>query len=338
MSRLRVLDIAKELKLDTKTVIAKLQDLGIQVKNHFNAISDLEADKLRAYVRSGKNPEKEAAAKPASKVVIRRRADATSDAPGAGETHSAGGFESSAEPPLSAAPVEAHVASQVETPVQERAAAQMAPSVAEAVEPSSEREPAPTTQAAAETTLAGAQESKIQSEQTQTAKQTPPPSTGGATIVRPAAPAVSATIIRRAEPTPPPTSSAGGPRPYSSGPVPAGQRPSMRDGGFGGPQPRSDRNSYQRGDQGGYHRPDSPGGFSGPRPQDGENRGGWQPRPAGAGGGPRPAGAGGGFGGPRPAGAGGGFGGPRPAGAGGGFGGPRPGGPSAGLPFGSTSD
>jgi len=80
MSRLRVLDIAKELKLDTKTVITKLQDIGIQVKNHFNAISDLEADKLRAYVRSGKNPEKEAAAKPTSKVVIRRRSESSSDA------------------------------------------------------------------------------------------------------------------------------------------------------------------------------------------------------------------------------------------------------------------
>jgi translation initiation factor IF-2 len=312
MSRLRVLDIAKELKLDTKTVIAKLQDLGIQVKNHFNAISDLEADKLRAYVRSGKNPEKEAAAKPAGKVVIRRRADATTDASGGGEAHATGGAEIAPEQPLSAAPVEVAVAAQAEAPSQEHIV-QKAPSAAETVEVSSAYEPAPTTQAAAETTPASTQESKIQSEQIQTAKQTPPPSTGGATIVRPAAPAVSATIIRRAEPTPP-TSSAGGPRPYSSGPVPAGQRPSMRDGGFGGPQPRSDRNSYQRGDQGGYHRPESPGGYNGPRPQDGESRGGWQPRPAGAGGGPRPAGAGGGFGGP------------------------RPGGPSAGLPFGSTSD
>ncbi|MEN9529922.1 MAG: hypothetical protein RI932_1795, partial [Pseudomonadota bacterium] len=89
MSRLRVLDIAKELKLDTKTVITKLNDLGVQVKNHFNAISDLEADKLRVYVRSGRNPDKEAAAKPTSKVVIRRRTDASSSEAASADASSA---------------------------------------------------------------------------------------------------------------------------------------------------------------------------------------------------------------------------------------------------------
>lgn len=80
MSRIRVLDLAKELGIETKAAIIKLQELGIQVKNHFNAISETEAAKLRAFHRSGKNPEKEAAQKAAaSKLIIRRKVEVTSD-------------------------------------------------------------------------------------------------------------------------------------------------------------------------------------------------------------------------------------------------------------------
>ncbi|APJ04798.1 translation initiation factor IF-2 [Silvanigrella aquatica] len=80
MSRIRVLDLAKELGIETKAAIIKLQELGIQVKNHFNAISETEAAKLRAFHRSGKNPEKEAAQKAAaSKLIIRRKVEAPSE-------------------------------------------------------------------------------------------------------------------------------------------------------------------------------------------------------------------------------------------------------------------
>ena len=81
MSRIRVLDLAKELGIETKAAIIKLQELGIQVKNHFNAISETEAAKLRAFHRSGKNPEKEAAQKAAaSKLIIRRKVDVPNEA------------------------------------------------------------------------------------------------------------------------------------------------------------------------------------------------------------------------------------------------------------------
>lgn len=81
MSRIRVLDLAKELGIETKAAIIKLQELGIQVKNHFNAISETEAAKLRAFHRSGKNPEKEAAQKAAaSKLIIRRKVEVSPDA------------------------------------------------------------------------------------------------------------------------------------------------------------------------------------------------------------------------------------------------------------------
>lgn len=339
MSRLRVLDIAKELKLDTKTIIAKLNDLGIQVKNHFNAISDIEADKLRAYLRSGRNPEKEAAAKPASKVVIRRRTDSVTAGTEPVANEAVQPFEESA-------PENVAIDSSPEAPLER--------GVIEAAQPPARVEVIETKESKTETQI---QESKIPQVESTLAEPpratqssptgggerplvstptTSTPSASGATIVRTAAPAMSATIIRRAEPVAPTPSPAGasGPRPYGSGPIPAGSRPSPRDG-YNGPQPRSDRGSYQRGEQGGYHRSEpgpisarsGQGGYpsSGNGPRDGESRGGWQPRGPGGGGqgggfdrGPRPAfgaagGNAGGFGGPRPAGAGGGGFGSRPA-------------------------
>lgn len=356
MSRLRVLDIAKELKLDTKTVITKLNDLGIQVKNHFNAISDIEADKLRVYVRSGRNPDKEAAAKPTSKVVIRRRTDAS---PGSESAASETSFAPQEAPATSAvadfvqeypatpaqAPASAIPTAAVSAPTAGMLAAEVeAPAKLETPK-ETVREAVGTAPTAAELTPSRAADTSVAAKvESKLAAAAAAPASAGATIVRPAAPATSATIIRRAEPTPPgPTPASSGPRPYGSGPVPAGGRPTPRDS-FGGPQPRSDRNSYQRGEQGGYHRSEpAPGGprsgsgvytgggnFGGPRPAgEGDNRGGWQPRgPGGPGGydrGPRPAyGAAGGTSG--------GFGGPRPAGApGGGFGGSR-------SPFGVTPD
>lgn len=321
MSRLRVLDIAKELKLDTKTVIAKLGELGVQVKNHFNAISDIEADKLRAYVRSGRNPEKEASGKSAGRVVIRRRSDAAdtnnteneAEADSANETPS----EAPAQPQtdkksdeVAAAKTEKSPAE--ETPVAARAKvetvqseAPAAPLPAEDAKPVEVKPPSPTTEAAEtapKTTQPKASEAPQKSDTDTSAPKT------GATIVRSAAPTISATIIRRAEPGAGPTPAGQGNRGYTpGGPVPASAagRPTPRDsqGGYS----RHDRGSYQRGEQGGYHRSEPAGGgprpnIGGPRPAgDSEGRGGWQPR------GPRPAygaagGASGGFGGPRPAG------------------------------------
>ncbi|MCA2961979.1 MAG: translation initiation factor IF-2 [Silvanigrellales bacterium] len=114
MSRIRVLDLAKELNIDTKTALAKLGDLGIQVKNHFNAVGDSEADKLRVYIRSGRNPDKEAA-KSANKVIIRRRADAPrteegSDAEGGMAASPAPSVVAVETPPPAARPLSAPAA------------------------------------------------------------------------------------------------------------------------------------------------------------------------------------------------------------------------------------
>lgn len=305
MSRLRVLDIAKELKLDTKTAIAKLGELGVQVKNHFNAISDIEADKLRAYVRTGKNPEKESANKATSRVVIRRRSDA-GDASTSDDESSAADTQESTQPSEKLAAV---------------ASAGEEAAITEAAQSSAEPEPKTETKQALEIEQkepSGVSEAKTKETEQQTASAAPKqsdektqkPSTSqpstGATIVRPAAPTISATIIRRAELGSGPTPVGQGGRGYSGGgPVPASAagRPTPRDsqGGYSRPE----RGSYQRGEQGGYHRSDSAGGprpnIGGPRPAGDGDRGGWQPR------GPRPAygaagGTSGGFGGPRPSG------------------------------------
>lgn len=76
MSRIRVLDLAKELGIDTKTAIVKLQEIGIQVKNHFNALSDEDAAKLRQYHKTGKGSEKDGGAQKSSqKLIIRRKVE-----------------------------------------------------------------------------------------------------------------------------------------------------------------------------------------------------------------------------------------------------------------------
>lgn len=71
MSRIRVLDLAKELGLDTKSAIVKLQEIGIQVKNHFNALSEADADRFRNFVKSGGRTDKSSGS--AKRMIIRRR-------------------------------------------------------------------------------------------------------------------------------------------------------------------------------------------------------------------------------------------------------------------------
>jgi translation initiation factor IF-2 len=90
------MELAKELGMDNKTAIAKLAEVGVPVKNHFNALTDTEAEKLRAAVRSGKSPEK--AGSPAgSRVIIRRRAAEESPA-SATETPEQSQAEPAAQP------------------------------------------------------------------------------------------------------------------------------------------------------------------------------------------------------------------------------------------------
>jgi translation initiation factor IF-2 len=72
MSRIRVLDLAKELNLKSKDALAKLQEIGIQASTHFNMLDEQEAEKLRIYAKTGRSPDKDAS-KNSGKVIIRRR-------------------------------------------------------------------------------------------------------------------------------------------------------------------------------------------------------------------------------------------------------------------------
>lgn len=174
MSRMRVLEIAKELGLDTKTTILKLQEIGVQVKNHFNAVSDADAEKLRALVKGGKKGAAVAGkgkAAPA-KVVIRRRA---------------------AEPEAPTEATQEERTEQIDTPEPIAASApepqEEAPKAAKPVSEGLPQETKPETQPEAAATPAASK-----------TPLTPPPApTGGATIVRSAPPPTAgATVVRPA--------------------------------------------------------------------------------------------------------------------------------------------
>jgi translation initiation factor IF-2 len=231
MSRIRVLDLAKELNIDTKTALAKLGDLGIQVKNHFNAVGDSEADKLRVYIRSGRNPDKEAA-KSANKVIIRRRAETprAEDSSGGEEgSEASSAVEISVREPEQRAPAPAPIAA---APVEVFRDEPPSPSIKRDVErpPAAEfssrsQESAATPPTRPETAASGgdAPTSVEARPSGATASAVPPPvatpqvaanaSTVTATSKQessvkptgsPSAPAPSATILRSG-PTPPPT-------------------------------------------------------------------------------------------------------------------------------------
>lgn len=83
MNRVRVSELAKELGLETKAILAQFNKLGIQVKNHLSMVNDGEVSKLKAALHhtNKTNNEKESAQKAANKIFIRRKvADTTTTA------------------------------------------------------------------------------------------------------------------------------------------------------------------------------------------------------------------------------------------------------------------
>ena len=63
MAKMRVHELAKELGLSSKETIAKLAELGVEVKSHSSSVSEAEADRLRS-TRNGGAPAPASAAKP----------------------------------------------------------------------------------------------------------------------------------------------------------------------------------------------------------------------------------------------------------------------------------
>ena len=91
MSRIRVMELAKELGLDNKVAIAKLAEIGIHVKNHFNALEGAEADRLRAVMSPSKAAKAadKAPAATSNRMIIRRRNEDSEPSPADSSAESA---------------------------------------------------------------------------------------------------------------------------------------------------------------------------------------------------------------------------------------------------------
>ncbi len=304
MSKVRVYELAKELGVESKVVVAKLQEMGEFVRSASSTIEPPVVRRLREVFPAAT----EAPPKPAKKAAAKPKPSASADA-GAG-----------AATAVDAAPVAEAPAAKVAAPIP--GAPRPAP-------------PVPAVPAAAEVEVAASIPAAVEpTPEAPAAPRGPRPGNNpfmdrsAEAPPRPAQPAAPS-----AAPVP------GAPRPARPGnnpftdrsapAVPGAPRPAARAGGVpGAPRPNPGMMPGQRSD-----RPDRPAGPGGPGRPAGPGGPG---RPAGPGGPGRPSGPGGpgGFAG-RPSGPGGGGGGGyagRPGGGSGGPGGPGggPGGPGGG--------
>ncbi|MFJ2819509.1 translation initiation factor IF-2 [Streptomyces toxytricini] len=353
MAKVRVYELAKEFGVESKVVMAKLQELGEFVRS---ASSTIEAPVVRKLTDALQGPGGNAGKSAAKPGAPRKAAPAKPGVPTPGAIARPAAPKPGAPAPKPAA-AEAPAAPAPVTPA--------SPGPRPGPKAPAAPKPAPAAPVATEFTAPPAAPARPAQGATPGPRPTQQrPAAGGQGGARPGAPRPGATPGAQA----PRPGAAPGPRP--GGARPAGPRPGNNPftsggstgmarpqaprpggaprpgapgaGGSGAPRP-------QAGPGGGGPRPQAPGGPrptpggmprpQGPRPTPGGNRpnpGMMPQRPAAGGPGPRPGGGPGrpGAGGPRPGGAGrpggGGFAG-RPAGpgsrpAGGGFGGPRPGG------------
>ena len=72
MNKIRVYELAQQLGVDNKEIIARLQAVGVTVKNHMAVIDEADAKKLQAPVTTVKDVAKEEVR--VSTGLIRRRA------------------------------------------------------------------------------------------------------------------------------------------------------------------------------------------------------------------------------------------------------------------------
>ncbi|MFB0626540.1 translation initiation factor IF-2 [Streptomyces sp. NBC_01276] len=363
MAKVRVYELAKEFGVESKVVMAKLQELGEFVRS---ASSTIEAPVVRkltdALQGPGGNAGKSAAKPGAPRKAAPAKPAAPSPAAAARPAAPKPGAPVAPKPPVAEAPAVSAPVTPAAPGPRPGPKAPAAPKPAPAAPVATEFSAPPAAPAAPART-----ERPAAAPGPRPAQQRPAQGQGGA---RPGAPRPAGATPGAQAPRPggaqaprPQGARPAGPRPgnnpFTSGgstgmarpqaPRPAGApRPGApgAGGGQGAPRPQGGPGGAPRPQGPGGARP-TPGGM--PRPQGGAPRPGGAPggnrpnpgmmpqRPAAGGPGPRPGGGPGGrgpgAGGPRPGGAGrpgGGFAG-RPAGpgsrpAGGGFGGPRPGG------------
>ncbi|NRA43404.1 MAG: translation initiation factor IF-2 [Oligoflexales bacterium] len=80
MAKIRVYELARELKMESKALLAKMKDLGIQVPSHQSTLTAAQIEKIRASMETSK-----------PKVVVRRRRKAATDAKAPSEDTAASG-------------------------------------------------------------------------------------------------------------------------------------------------------------------------------------------------------------------------------------------------------
>ncbi|MDY6051322.1 MAG: translation initiation factor IF-2 [Rothia sp. (in: high G+C Gram-positive bacteria)] len=266
MAKPRVHEIAKELGIQSKEAVAKLQELGEFVKGASSTLEPPVVKKLRAaFPNATASTEAPAEQKKAAASTSAPKPGATSAKPAAAPKAAGTPKPASAPKPGSSAPKPGAAA----------------PKATPAAKPATEAAPAAEKKDAA-TKPAGPRPGN-----------NPFSTTQGMSAPKPAAPKPAAPRPAGAKP---------GPRPGNNPFAPSqgmGKRNDRNERGEGGRSggPRSAGGRNGRGNNPGGPRP-AGGGNGGPRPAGGRNN---APRPAGAGaGGPRPAG-----GAPRPAGGGG---------------------------------
>lgn len=145
MAKMRVYELAKELKLDSKDLVRRLIDMDLDVRNHMSSLSEEEVQLVKEKLAQSRDEIVEE--KRVTTRVIRRRRKkvkpAEEEAPA--EAAEAGEGAAPAEAP---AATEATEAPAEPAPVEAAAAAE--PASAEAAEPEAPAEPEPAAQAAPE--------------------------------------------------------------------------------------------------------------------------------------------------------------------------------------------
>ena len=64
MAKIKIHEIAKELGLVSKEVVAKAQELGIEVKNHMSAVTEEQAEQIKNSLKKGESKEAKKESKP----------------------------------------------------------------------------------------------------------------------------------------------------------------------------------------------------------------------------------------------------------------------------------
>ena len=59
MGKMKIHEIAKQIGLTSKEVIAKANELGIEVASHMNSVEDSQAEKIKNSFKKGSNNEAE---------------------------------------------------------------------------------------------------------------------------------------------------------------------------------------------------------------------------------------------------------------------------------------